>query len=95
MVIIRHFGALREVIWLFRFCCKRIANPDISADIPVLLLKAELDPIVPMNDAVNFLNALVSEDKSFIVVQGHGHDMLLEKKPQKVQKKFFLWLKAH
>lgn len=66
--------------------------PEISANIPVLLLKAELDPIVSIDDAENFLNALNSEDKRLLIIKGHGHDLLLEKKPRKIHRVFFLWL---
>ncbi|MFQ6125842.1 MAG: alpha/beta hydrolase [Candidatus Heimdallarchaeota archaeon] len=65
---------------------------EIPEDIPVLLLKAELDPIVLMPDAEDFLNALVSRDKMLLIIKGHGHDLLLEKKPRKVYRVFFLWL---
>ena len=66
--------------------------PEISENIPVLLLKAELDPIVSIDDAENFLNALNSEDKRLLIIKGHGHDLLLEKKPRKIHRVFFLWL---
>jgi alpha-beta hydrolase superfamily lysophospholipase len=68
---------------------------DIDEDIPVLLLKGELDALAPNDDAEDFLDALDGEDKELIIFENHGHDILLEKKPKKVYKEIFQWLKAH
>ncbi len=75
----------------FTFDCS-LKVPEISANIPVLLLKAELDPIVTIDDAENFLNAFNSEDKKLLIIKDHGHDLFLENKPRKVHRVFFLWL---
>jgi len=69
--------------------------PLIPADIPVLLLVGELDAIVSVEDTENFLAALTSDDKTLKVLSGHGHDLLLEKRPKKTQKFIFKWLKRH
>jgi alpha-beta hydrolase superfamily lysophospholipase len=69
--------------------------PMIPANIPVLLIFGELDAIGSVEDAENFLAALSSDDKTLKVISGHGHDLLLEKRPKKTQRVIFKWLKQH
>ena len=67
----------------------------IPPDIPVLLLKGSLDAIQLDSDAETFLNAFASEDKRLIILEGYGHNLLLEIHAKKPYKVIGHWLKTH
>ncbi len=66
----------------------------IPSDIPILLLKGDQDTIQLDRDAQIFLEAFASDDKTLLIMEGYGHNMLLELKAKKVYRELWLWLKT-
>lgn len=56
-----------------RLCLERLGR----ITLPVLLIHAEIDTIIPHAEALNLLEALGSEDKSLLTIPGAGHNDIM------------------